>query len=101
MSRIDAKALADCSVVLVRLQQSCDRLVSSSCVAPRTSEHWQRRRNGLESGVAHSVSRRHCFVNFCALLFCAMGHHSVKSDGGHYESAMYNFYFQCQGYLKK
>jgi len=26
---------------LVRLQRSYDRLVSSSCVAPRTSEHWQ------------------------------------------------------------
>jgi len=37
VSRIDAEALADCSIVLVRLH----RLVSSSCVAPRTSEHWQ------------------------------------------------------------
>ena len=41
MSRIDAEALTDCSIiVLVRLQRSYDRLVSSSCVAPRTSEHW-------------------------------------------------------------
>jgi len=41
VSRIDAEALADCSIVLVRLQRSEDRLVLSSCVAPRTSEHWQ------------------------------------------------------------
>jgi len=41
VSRIDAEALADCSIALVRLQRSYDRLVSSSCVAPRTSEHWQ------------------------------------------------------------
>jgi len=34
VSRIDAEALADCSIIY-------DRLVSSSCVAPRMSEHWQ------------------------------------------------------------
>ena len=41
VSRIDTEALADCSMVLVWLQRSYDRLVSSSCVAPRTSERWQ------------------------------------------------------------
>jgi len=41
VSLIDTVALADCSIVLVQLQPSYDRLVSSSCVAPRTSEHWQ------------------------------------------------------------
>jgi len=40
VSRIDEEALADCSIALVWLQRSYDRLVSSSCVAPRTSEHW-------------------------------------------------------------
>jgi len=41
VSRIDSEAVADCYIVLVRLQRSYDRLVSSSCVAPRKSEHWQ------------------------------------------------------------
>ena len=41
VSRIDAEALADCSLVLVQLQRSYDRGVSSLCVAPRMSEHWQ------------------------------------------------------------
>jgi len=41
VSRIDGEALADCSIILVRLQRNCDRLVSSLCVAPRTSGHWQ------------------------------------------------------------
>jgi len=41
VSQIDAEALADCSIVLVRLQRSYDRLVLSSCVPPQTSEHWQ------------------------------------------------------------
>jgi len=41
VSRIDGEALADCSIILVRLQRSCDRPVSSVCVAPRTSGHWQ------------------------------------------------------------
>jgi len=51
VSRIDAEALADCSIVLVRLQPSYNRLVSSSCVAPRTSEHWQ------------NVGRRHITIS--------------------------------------
>jgi len=37
VSRIDGEAPADCSIILVRLQRSCDRLLSSLCVAPRTS----------------------------------------------------------------
>jgi len=42
VSRIDAEAPADCSIVLVRLQRSYKSpIVSSSCVARRTSEHWQ------------------------------------------------------------
>jgi len=49
VSRIDAEALADCSIIFVRLQRSYDRLVSSSCVAPRMSEHWQ----NLLSAAAH------------------------------------------------
>jgi len=41
VSQIDTEALADCSIVLVRLQRRYNRLVTSSCVAPKTSEHWQ------------------------------------------------------------
>jgi len=41
VSQIDTVALADCSIVLVRLQRSYYCLVSSSCMAPLMSEHWQ------------------------------------------------------------